>query len=109
MLLSVAESQCYAVVMESAEGLGTQSLSDLGLKAEVRTWTDSHAARAIPSKKCSERRRRIELRYLRVQEITNSGRVKIIQAPSGFFSGDHMTKGKAWCDIEKLIRRVGRR
>ena len=40
------------MVTEPAEGLGMQSLlSDLGHKAEVRTWTDSNAAKAIASRR----------------------------------------------------------
>ena len=46
MLLSVAESGCYAIVTGTAEGLGMHSLwSDLGLEAEVTTWTGSNAAK----------------------------------------------------------------
>ena len=49
---SVAESEYYATVTGTAEGLGMQLLmSDQGLKAEVRTWTESRAANSVASRR----------------------------------------------------------
>ena len=46
----------YAVVTEAAEGLGMQSMmTDLGLSARVRVWTDCNAAKAIAWREDLER------------------------------------------------------
>ena len=49
----------------------------------------------------------VELRYLWVQEVTKSGRVKMRRMPGAQNPADHLTKGKAWHQIETLIRGVG--
>ena len=75
--LSTAEAEYYAVITVAAEGLGMQSMmTDLSLGAQVRVWTDSNAAKAIASRRELGKTRRTELTYLRLQEVTRSGRVK---------------------------------
>ena len=50
--LSTAEAEHHAVVTGVAQGLGMQSMmTDLGLSARVRVWTDSNAAKAIASRR----------------------------------------------------------
>ena len=39
--------------------------------------------------------------------MTNSGRMKIMTVPSEFNQVDHLTRAKAWHEIEKLIPGVG--
>ena len=48
--LCVAESECYAIGAGRADGMQSW-LSDLGLGADVRVWTDSNAAKAIASRR----------------------------------------------------------
>ena len=48
--LSTAKADYQAVATKAAEVLGKQSVTDLGLFAQVRLWTDSNAAKAIASR-----------------------------------------------------------
>ena len=106
--LSTAEAEYYAVVTGAAEGLGMQSMmADLGVATQVRVWTDSNAAKAIASRRGLGKTRHVELRYLWLQEMTKSGRVKMRRIPGEQNLADHLTKGKAWHQIEMLIRGVG--
>ena len=60
----------YKAVDEIEEGLGMQLLlSALGLKAELRTRTDSNAATAMASGRGVGMIRHIELRYLWAQDM----------------------------------------
>ena len=106
--LSTAEAEYYAVVTGTAEGLGMQSMmADLGVTTHVRIWTDSNAAKAIASRRDLGKTRHVELRYLWLQDVTKSGRVKMRRIPGEQNLADHLTKGKAWHQIETLIRGVG--
>ena len=80
---------------------------DLGVTTQVRVWTDSNAAKAIASRRGLGKTRHVELRYLWLQEMTKSGRVKMRRIPGEQNLADHLTKGKAWHQIETLIRGVG--
>ena len=91
-------------------GLGAQSLLvDLGVQAEVNVWTDSNGARAIASRRGLGKTRHVELKYLWVQEMTNSGRVKMRRVPGELNLADHLTKGKTWWEVEELVGKVGGR
>ena len=106
--LSTAEAEYYAVVTGAAEGLGMQSMmADLGVTTQVRVWTDYNAAKTIASRRGRGKTRHVELRYLWLQEMTKSGRVKMRRIPGEHNLADHLTKGKAWHQIETLIRGVG--
>ena len=101
--LSTAEAEYYAVVTGAAEGLGMQSMmADLGVTAQVRVWTDSNAAKAIASRRGLGKTRHVELRFLWLQEM-----IKMRRIPGEQNLADHLTKGKAWHQIETLIRGVG--
>ena len=106
--LNTTEAEYYAVVTGAAEGLGMQSMmADLGVTTHVRVWTDSNAAKAIASRRGLGKTRHVELRYLWLQDVTKSGRVKMRRIPGEQNLTDHLTKRKAWHRIETLIRGVG--
>ena len=106
--LSTAEAEYYAVVTGAAEGLGMQSMmADLGVTTQVRVWTDSNAAKALASRRGLGKTPHVELRYLWLQEMTKSGRVKMRRIPGEQNLADHLMTGKAWHQIEMLIRGVG--
>ena len=48
-------------------------MADLGVTTHVRVWTDSNAAKAIASRRGLGKIRRVELRYLWLQDVTKSG------------------------------------
>ena len=70
-------------------------------------WTYSNAAKAIASRRGLGKTRHVELRCLWLQEVTKSGRVKMRRMPGGQNLADYLTKGKAWHQIETLMRGVG--
>ena len=51
--------------------------------------------------------RRTKLRFSWVQQMTNSGRVKIRIVPRELNLADHLTKGQEWHEIEKSTRGAG--
>ena len=94
--LSTAAAEYYASVTGATEGLGMQSMmADLGVTTQVRVWTDSNAAKAIASQRGLGKTRHVELRYLWLQEVTKSRRVKMRRIPSKQNLADHLTKDKA--------------
>ena len=82
-------------------------IADLGVTTHVRVWTESNAAKAIASRRGLGKTRHVELRYLWLQDVTKSGRVKMRRIPDEQNLADPLTKGKAWYLIETSIRGVG--
>ena len=67
---SSGEAEYYALVRAAAEGLGMQSvMHDLGWKTRVRLWVDSSAAKSIASRIGLGRVRRLEVKFLWLQEV----------------------------------------
>ena len=89
--LSTPEADFYAVITGAAEVLGMQSMmADLGVTTQVRVWADSNAAKAIASRRGLGKTRHVELRYLWLQEMTKSGRVKMRRIPGEQNLSDHL-------------------
>ena len=74
--LSTAEAECCAVVTGAAEALGMQSM-----------MTDFSEAKVIASRRGLGETRHVELKFLWLQEVTKSGRVKMRNVPGGRFGG----------------------
>ena len=70
-------------------------------------WTDSNTAEAVASRRGLGETRNIELRLLWVQQKTHSGRVEIRRVPRELNLAHQLTTGKAWHEIQKLVRGVG--
>ena len=79
-------------------------MQDMGLRSQVRVWTDSDAAKDIASRRELGRTNHIELNYLWRQEVTKSGRVRMRRVSGEHNLADHFTKGTWWA---KLVRREG--
>ena len=58
-------------------------------RIEKRSWKDT----TLP-----------ELKYLWLQELTKSGRVKMRQVPGEQHVADHLAKRKSWREVDQLIR-----
>ena len=88
----------------AAEALGMQLLfMDLGLSVQVRVWTDSMASKALASRKGLGKNRHVELRYLPLQDMTKTGRVKMRRVLGRLNVADHMTKGQTWREIGEVV------
>ena len=71
--LSSGEAEYYGVVKASGIALGQQSLmADLGMKVDVRVWTDSSAAVGICGRSGLGRLRHVQTHTLWVQERVRS-------------------------------------
>ena len=75
-------------------------MMDLGVSAQVRVWTDSNAAKAIASRKGLGKTRHVELKFLWLQEVTKSGRVKMRRVPGEQTVVDSVTMAKSWREID---------
>ena len=62
--------------------------------------------KAMVSRRGLGKTRHLELMYLWLQEVTKSGRVKMRRIPGEQNLADHLTREKAWHQIETLIRGV---
>ena len=78
---SSGEAEYYAIVRAAAEGLGMQSIMhDLGWKMRIRLWVDSSAARSIASRIGLGRVRRLEVKFLWLQEVVRDKRLEVKKA-----------------------------
>ena len=76
--LSSGEAEFYAIVSGVAEGLGMVSLAaDLGWDMKLVLWTDSSAGKGICGRKGLGKLRHMETKWLWVQDIVRSGRIRL--------------------------------
>ena len=91
--LSSGESEYYALVKASKEGLGFQSLlEDWGLTLPLEVSSDSSAARGHVARRGLGKMRHIQTRYLWVQERVGEGHLKISSVPGTKNVADILTK-----------------
>ena len=66
--LCTTEAEYYAVITGAAVAHGMRStMTDVGLSAQVRFWTDSNAAKAIASRRSFGKTRHVEMKFLWLQ------------------------------------------
>ena len=105
--LSSGESEYYAIVTGSAEGLGVQSLAiDLGWVFRVVVHTDSSTAKSVAGRKGLGRMRHVELKYLWVQESVSKGRTRMKKIPGFHNPADILTKPKERRELGRLLAKV---
>ena len=76
--LSSGEAEYYGVVKAAGIALGQQSLmADLGMKANVRVWTDSSAAIGICGRSGLGKLRHVQTHTLWVQERVRTGAIQL--------------------------------
>ena len=91
--LSSGESEYYALVKASKEGLGFQSLLlDWGLSLPLEVSSDSSAARGHVQRRGLGKMRHIQTRYLWVQERVGEGHIKVTSVPGAKNIADILTK-----------------
>ncbi len=82
---------------------------DLGIEVLVRMWVDSSAAKAMASRAGLGRTRRVEVRFLRVQEALEAKRVEIRRVWGKLNPADVATKSVSISEIEEHLRVLGGR
>ena len=106
--LCTAEAEYYAVVTGAAEGLGMQSMmADLGVTTHVRVWTDPKRCQSDSVEKRSRKDSTRGIKVFVAAKCDQVGKSKMRRIPGEQNLSDHLTKGKAWHQIETLIRGVG--
>ena len=91
-----------------AEGLGTVSLAaDLGWDMKVLIWTDSNDAKGICGRKGLGKLRHMETKWLWVQDVVRSGRIKVRKVAGKSNPADILTKPKMGRDMAPMIKMIG--
>ena len=108
--LSSGEAEFYAIVSGVAEGLGMMTLAaDLGWRSTVVLWTDSNAAKGICGRKGLGKLRHMETKWLWVQDVVRSGRIKVRKVAGASNPADILTKPKIGRDMAVMIKMIGGR
>ena len=102
---SSGEAEFYGVVKASGAALGQQSLfADLGIKLQVRVWTDSSAAIGICSRQGLGKLRHLDTHTLWVQQAVRSKRLELKKVLGEENPADLFTKHSISRDrLEKLV------
>ena len=84
-----------------------QVMQDMGVKACVRVWVDSSAAKAIAERSGLGKVRHMDVRFMWLQEVRRQGKVKVAKIKGEDNPADIMTKPKNVEDIRRLAALVG--
>ena len=106
---SVGEAEYYAALKAAAEGLGVQALArDLGIRVEVRLWSDSTSARGIACRRgLSSRTRHFETKLLWLQEAIARKRLCWAKVHTLANPADLLTKVKNSAEARRLVGVAG--
>ena len=103
--MSSAEAEYYALAKGAVESLGVKAIMmDLGVKADVRIWLDSSAAKAIASREGLGRTRHIDVQYLWIQDLTRRGVIRLKKIGGRENPSDMMTKPKSLTEMRELLK-----
>jgi hypothetical protein len=91
--LSSAESELYACIKASSEGLGVMSmLNDYGISVQGDIWSDASAALGIIARNGLGKMRHLDTSYLWIQEVSASKRLRYSKVDGKKNAADLMTK-----------------
>ena len=106
--LNVSEAEFYALVQGCAHGLSLQAfLRDLGLEFEVVIESDSTSAKAFASRLGLGKQRHVQTRYLWIQAMVSSGRVKIVKVATHSNVSDILTKAIEGVSLRRHLLVLG--
>ena len=107
--LSSGEAEFAGVIRGAGQGLGFQALlSDLGIAAPLRVWTDSSAAIGICSRQGLGKMRHIDTHTLWIQQAVRTGRVDLRKVLGEENPADLLTKHSLSRQrLEKLVELHG--
>ena len=102
--LSVGEAELYATNKAAAQALGLQSLlEDLGVRLDVRLFTDSSTTKAIITRTGLGKLRHIDTNELWLQERIKNTEITQIKINNIYNVADLMTKAKDAGTIRSLM------
>ena len=70
----------------------------------IWAWARKFESGPTPTLPNRSRPRHVELRYLWLQDMTKTGRVKMRRFPGELNLPDRLTNGKRWREIDELVR-----
>ncbi len=107
--LSSGEAEFAGVIRGAGQGLGFQALlSDLGIAAPLRVWTDSSAAIGICSRQGLGKMRHIDAHTLWIQQAVRTGRADLRKVLGEENPADLLTKhALSKARMEKLVQLLG--
>ena len=90
---SSGEAEYYSVARAAAEGLGIQALmADMGFDAEVEVHVDSSSAKSISSRIGLGKLRHMEVKFLWIQEVVRTKRIRMKKVRGDSNPADILTK-----------------
>ena len=112
--LSSAEAELYAMGMAIQDALHLKSLlqemklQQLAKPLELVVYTDSSSGKALASKLGLTRKsKRVQLRYLFMQDLVASGELKLSKIPTEKNPADLLTKYLTASTLHKLLPKLG--
>jgi len=106
--LSSGEAEFYAIIEGASRALGVEALmDDMGMKGEVRIWSDSSAGRSISLRKGTGKLRHLQVKYLWLQDATFEKRVKVGKVKGTENPADVATKFLTATEMKEVVEKYG--
>ena len=106
--LSSGEAEYYAAVKGGTEGMFLQALClDLGIKVEIRIFTDSSACKGVCNRDGLGKLRHLDLQYLWLQQAVRNGRLQIKKVAGSWNPADLLTKHLTFPEMVAQLERLG--
>jgi hypothetical protein len=105
---SSGEAEFYALVEGASRGLGLQTLvKDLGQELGVELYCDASAGRSMAFRKGLGKVRHMDTKYLWIQDLVKSGRLKVLKIKGVLNPADVGTKHLTVSEMEGKLASVG--
>ena len=106
--LSSGEAEFYAIVEGASRALGVEALmDDMGMKGQVRIWSDSSAGRSISLRKGTGKMRHLQVKYLWLQDATFEKRLTVEKVKGTENPADVATKFLTATEINEVVKAFG--
>ena len=106
--LSSGEAEFYAIVEGASRSLGIKALmDDMGMEVEVVLKSDSSAGRAISLRKGTGKMRRLQVKYLWLQDATYEKRLNVEKVKGTENPADVVTKYLTGEEMKKVVNKYG--
>ena len=107
---SSGEAEYYGLVSGISNGLGEQSLlADWNIAVSLQVWMDATAGIAIGRRRGLGRVKHVDVAFLWVQEIVNTGRAQIGKKHTSEMLADMFTKAVSATDMQRHMGAMGYR
>ena len=105
--LSTGEAELYAINKSAASGLGAQSLlRDLGVKLDVRVYTDATTGKSMASRRGLGKVRHIAVNELWIQEHVQNKTVSLVKIRNQLNPSDLLTKYLTKAQVQTIMEHI---